>query len=323
VSASSRVRAATLPSRRFRARPARPPGAADLVPVASLSEDGALLRSDGALVRYLEVLPRNPLVMDEAEAEQMGHGFAALLARLPAGQALQVHVQATPVALEQLVAEYRAGVDAAVTALDGRVPERGAALRELAEVHVESLQVHAGDHAAVRVRSLLVVPVDDQTGGGWRRLRAGSRAARRPSLARTSLALVDALRSELEALDMGVRLLDGPDVADVLFGRFAPAISATQLALAPCRRPAILSAGPGAADQEASEGGRTTPARGDRRRRHRRLRPSLAHGRRWARADGPSVGCARRDVLQLAVARDAPERVGNAITAARSVPFRG
>jgi hypothetical protein len=82
------VRAATLPSRQFRARPARALGAAELLPVASLYEDGALLRSDGALVRYLEVLPRTPLVMDEAEAERMGYGFAALLARLPAGQAL-------------------------------------------------------------------------------------------------------------------------------------------------------------------------------------------------------------------------------------------
>ena len=101
LSASSTVRALAALPRGFGARRSDGPAAtADLLPLASLSEDGALVRSDSALVRYLEVLPRNPLVMDEAEAERMGHGFAALLARLPAGQALQVHVHATPVALE-------------------------------------------------------------------------------------------------------------------------------------------------------------------------------------------------------------------------------
>ena len=140
----------TVVSRLGRSRAHRPhtfATAAELLPVAGLREDGVLLRTDGALVRYLEVLPRNPLVMDEAEAERMGQGFAALLARLPAGQALQTHVQATPVALDEVVGDYRAGVEKAAAPLDGSSPERAAALRRLADVHVESLEVH-GRHGA-------------------------------------------------------------------------------------------------------------------------------------------------------------------------------
>jgi hypothetical protein len=254
--------------------------ARDLLALASLTEDGVLTRTDDAVVRYLELLPRNPLVMDEAEAERTGHGFASLLARLPAGQALQVHVHASPVALDELVADYRAQVELALAPIESRAPARAAALRELAEVHVESLHVHTAEHAAVRVRYLLVVPVSEQTGSGWAGALARSRTRGRVGLARMSLALVDALRSELEGLDMGVRILDGPEVADVLFGRFAPAMSADQPALAPSRRPTILPAGPTAEDQEASA------------RAARRLGEAIAQAdidaadRRWLGVDG-------------------------------------
>ena len=243
----------------------------------------------------------------------MGQGFASLLARLPAGQALQVHVQATPVALDRLVADYRAQVELALAPIESRAPARAAALRELAEVHVESLHVHAAEHAAVRVRYLLVVPVSEQTGKGWAGALARSRTHGRVGLARVSLALVDALRSELEALDMGVRMLDGPEVADVLFGRFAPAISADQPALAPSRRPTILSAGPTAEDQELAARAAAAAGRGDRPRGHRRVRPPLAERRRRSRADDLPLGLAGRDVLRLAAARHAVAEAVDAV----------
>ena len=95
------------------ARRERTAFAGDLLPVDSLAEDGLLVRSDGALVRYLEVLPRNPLVLDADGAERLTAGFATVLARLPAGQALQLYVEARPLALDALLAEFGRDIDRA------------------------------------------------------------------------------------------------------------------------------------------------------------------------------------------------------------------
>jgi hypothetical protein len=70
-------------------RPTREDYAADLLPVEALGRDGLLIRSDGAFVRFLEVIPRNPLVMSEADCRRMAVGFTSLLGLLPAGQSVQ------------------------------------------------------------------------------------------------------------------------------------------------------------------------------------------------------------------------------------------
>ena len=118
------------------------------------------MRSDGALVRYLEVLPRNPLVLDADGAERLTGGFAAVLARLPAGQALQLYVEARPLALDAVLAQFGGDVERALAPRDG---ELDAATRDslarLGEVHAESLRLHAGEHAAVSVRHVVVIPV--------------------------------------------------------------------------------------------------------------------------------------------------------------------
>jgi hypothetical protein len=201
-----------------------------LLPVDALSEDGLLVRADGTLVRYLEVLPRNPLVLDADGAERLTAGFAALLSQLPAAHAAQFYVFARPLkldlAIEQFVGQARAALQAAARAgeLDGPA---GMALERLAYVHAESLRRHAIANAAVDVRYLVVLPMAPhggrtplpfaRPGVGW-----GSRSRpERERAARASLALADRLHSELDALDMGARLLDGRAVAAVLAERFS------------------------------------------------------------------------------------------------------
>ena len=62
--------------------------AAAWLPVQALSADGLLVRDDGALVRYLRVVPGNPLVLDGEGCERMTRGFTEMLLRIPAGRAV-------------------------------------------------------------------------------------------------------------------------------------------------------------------------------------------------------------------------------------------
>ena len=84
-------------------RPAALPEAGELCAVEAIDREGLLVTSEGALVRYLRVTPKNPLVMSDAEREQVGHAFGQLVGRLAAGQSLQFYVEATPVRLAALL----------------------------------------------------------------------------------------------------------------------------------------------------------------------------------------------------------------------------
>src|SRR3954447_37679 len=131
-------------------RRARPAHAGDLLPVEALGEDGLLVRSDGAHVRYLEVLPRNPLVLDADGAERLTGGFAAVLARLPAGQSVQLYVEARPLALDAVLERCLGEAERARTHDDGAAaPAPRESLARLGEVHAESLRIHAAEQAAV------------------------------------------------------------------------------------------------------------------------------------------------------------------------------
>lgn len=151
-------------------RPAAPPAAAapvgyagDFLPVEALGADGLVIRSDGALVRYLEVTPGNPLVLDEEGVQRLTRGFTDMLLRVPGGMSVQLYAQATYVSLEKLLGGMRAETDGATAHLAAS-PERAlraqaAALRRLAATHEEALALHAEDQAAVEVRFILVVPL--------------------------------------------------------------------------------------------------------------------------------------------------------------------
>ena len=127
--------------------------AGELCAVEAIDREGLLVTSEGALVRYLRVTPKNPLVMSDAEREQIGHAFGQLVGRLAAGQSLQFYVEAAPVRLDALLEHSQAEAERARRALRDTDGGRDA-LRRLHGALRESLERHA-DAAGGRRRRLL------------------------------------------------------------------------------------------------------------------------------------------------------------------------
>jgi hypothetical protein len=214
-----------------------PRTAADELPIQALTRDGLLIRDDGVLVRYLNVVPNNPLVLDEHGCNRMTRGLTDLLLRLPAGMNAQFYVQGDPVSREDLVAEMRAETDGATAELIGSADpaqrEQGYALRALAAMREEGFTTHAEAQAALHVRYVLVVTFDpsEQTRPlGWlpvsRKQREKAPLARdldtHIALMRDSQELADQLRSALRGLEFTVETMSGQHIAQLLWSRMAP-----------------------------------------------------------------------------------------------------
>jgi type IV secretory system conjugative DNA transfer VirD4/TraG family protein len=208
--------------------------AGELCAVEAIDREGLLVTSEGALVRYLRVSAKNPLVMSDAERDQVGHAFGQLAGRPAAGQSLQFYVEARPVRLDGLLGQSRAEVERAVRWL-GPDAEQGAVLPRLHAALGESLERHADAQAAVDIGYYVVVPYlpDQRPRLDWSQLlpirrRRLARAALERSLgshrqvARESLHLTDQVRGDLEALDLSTHMLSGPEVLDLLWRRFNP-----------------------------------------------------------------------------------------------------
>lgn len=220
----------------MRRRATTAPEAGDLLAIEALSSDGVLVTREGALVRYLRVSAKNPLVMADEERRAVGDAFGRLVGRLQGGQSLQFYVEARPVELDALLAAAQgANERAALAAADDGHPERADALRRLGDAARQSVALHADAQAAVAVDYYVVVPyVPDQSlARDWRQLFAlRPKALPAAALARSgdshrrvireSLFLADAIRMDLEALDLATHLLSAPDVLDLLWRRFNP-----------------------------------------------------------------------------------------------------
>jgi TraG P-loop domain len=224
--------------------------AGELLAVEALDRAGVLVTSEGALVRYLRVAPKNPLVMSDAERAQVSHAFGQLVARVPAGQSLQFYVEAAPVRLDALLEHSRREANRGLVPLeqsgDAALRDRAGALRRLHKALEHSLALHSDEQAAVEIGYYVVVPYlpDQGLRVEWRSLLPGRRT-RLPSaplrrafeshrrVLRESLRVTDSIRADLEALDLSTRLLSGPEVADLLWRRFNP----TTADRTPDRRP--------------------------------------------------------------------------------------
>jgi hypothetical protein len=200
------------------------PEAGELLAVEALDRAGVLVTSEGALVRYLRVAPKNPLVMSDAERAQVSHAFGQLVARVPAGQSLQFYVEASPLRLEALLEHSRREAQRGLVPLEQSgepaLRDRAGALRRLHGALERSLELHADEQAAVEVGYYVVVPYlpDQGLRVDWRSLlprrrrRLASAPLRRAleshrRVLRESLRLTDSIRADLEALDLSTRLL--------------------------------------------------------------------------------------------------------------------
>ena len=157
---------------RRRARSSGAPEAGALCAVEALDREGLLVTSEGALVRYLRVTPKNPLVMSDAEREHVGAAFAQLVSRLAAGQSLQFYVEATPVRLDALLEHSHAEAERALASLAPDAQARADALRRLHGALRESFERHADAQAAVELAYYVVVPYlpDQRVRVDWREL---------------------------------------------------------------------------------------------------------------------------------------------------------
>ena len=216
--------------------PAREAG--ELLALEELDQTGLAITSEGALVRVLEVMPRNPLIMADAERAQLAHGFRDLLSKLRPGQTLQFYVETSPVDLASLLERVREQVrhfagDPPLGAVANGDDLALARWRLYAALE-DSLRRHADHQAAVRTRMFVVMPYLPPLRSMRERLgqlRSGGSLPRGPlqrelgahrRVVRESLAHANAIGAELSALGLPNRLLNGEEVAELLWRRFNP-----------------------------------------------------------------------------------------------------
>jgi hypothetical protein len=201
--------------------------AGDLLGIAAIEPDGLLVREDGTYVRVLEVGVVNPLVLDQAEGERVAAAFGQVAARLPDRQSLQLYVQGTPLALDEILAEETHHCEqAAGAAEDIGEDERAQAIRRLGIAQEQSIRTHALTVAPLELRYLVVCPW--QPAGRVLSLGRSSRRALRVKAdaheraRRDSLRHCEGVRADLEAMGLPGRLLAGTEMLDLLHRRFDP-----------------------------------------------------------------------------------------------------
>jgi hypothetical protein len=198
-----------------------------LLGVAAIQPDGLLIRNDGSHVRYLEVTPVNPLVLEPSQAERVSAAFAQVAARLPDSQSLQLYVQATPLALEEILAvETHRCEQAAGAAHDTGEPGRANAIRALGIAHERTIR-HAAETAyPLQLRYYVVCPWRPAARPSPMRWRRGAsvhpKAAEHQRAAGDSLRHAEGVRADLEATGVAARSLNGLEVLDLLASRFDP-----------------------------------------------------------------------------------------------------
>lgn len=202
--------------------------AGELLGVVAIAPDGLAVMHDGSLLRALEVGAVNPLVMDPERAERVSRSFTQLASRITEGQSLQLHVQAAPLPLAQVVAHDRARCNQAAQAAAGRGEDaRAVAVQRLGVAQEHSLRTHAPVMAAATVRYLVLCPWKPKKTAAlpWKRPAGdGLRVARRDwdRAVRECDRHTDGIRTDLEAMDLRARPLHGWELADLLWTRFAP-----------------------------------------------------------------------------------------------------
>lgn len=213
------------------------PEAGELLAVEAIDRTGLAITTEGAFVRIIGVTPPNPVIMSDEERRATSAAFCHLVGRLRPDQAVQFYVEARPVDLDNILLECRREV----AAWAGEPPSAGEQKApidlsrwRLYAAMEESLRQHSDVQAAMHFNAYVVVPYVPSGNGARELLRQLSRGRKLPSSSlerelrahrravRESLAHTDAIRSELDALNLPTRLLNGEEVASLLWSRFNP-----------------------------------------------------------------------------------------------------
>jgi len=212
-----------------------PPETGDLVPVEAIDRTGLMITANGAFVRILRVTPVNPMILGSEDRDAVTVGFARALGRLRAGQSLQFYVDARPVRLEDVIGEFRAELEAAAgpppTSTSPAVDATALSRWRLGAAIEQSLRLHGEAQAAVRFGTYVIVPTfPKRTGRATLSLGAASSPLERDvdahrRAARESQAQTDSVRSELEAVGISTRQLNGTGVFSLLWERLNPTLA--------------------------------------------------------------------------------------------------
>jgi TraG P-loop domain len=220
---------------------------ADLLGVAAIDPDGLLIAEDGTYVRYLEVGAVNPLVLDQAEGERISAAFGQIAARLPDRQSIQLYVQGTPLALEEILAdETHRCEQAAGAAQDIGEHERAKAIRRLGIAQEQSIRATAQTVAPLYLRYFVVCPWQPAGRSALfaaRRSRGALRvkAEVHERAIRDCLRHLEGVRADVEAMGLPARPLEGHEVLDLLHGRFDPGPQAADGLPASFMRPEVVA----------------------------------------------------------------------------------
>ena len=216
--------------------------AGDLLAVEAIDRTGVVVTREGALVRILEVTPPNPFVLSLDDRARIAEAFCYLVGRLRPGQSLQFYIDARPFDLDDVLVrsrkEVRTWAGPPPTSELDAIDERGLSRWRLYAAMEESLRLHADDQAAMRTTAYIVVSYVPKSARAddlrvalrkltRRRLPLPSAPLQRDlkthrRLLRESLAQTDGIRTELDALSLPSRLLNGDQIADLLWARFNP-----------------------------------------------------------------------------------------------------
>jgi hypothetical protein len=220
--------------------------AGELLSIEAIDRSGLVITSEGAFVRYVKVSPPNPLILSREEQVATASAFCHCLSRLRPEQCVQFYVEARPVDLQSVLESSRseverwAGPPPARGALNGTDPLALDRWRLYAAME-ESLRLHADDQAAVQLNAYIVVPFLP-TESNAAAVLAGLRRSRTrlPTTSlqrdlkahqralRESLATVEAIRGDMDALNLTTKLLNGEEVVALLWSRFNPTTADTR-----------------------------------------------------------------------------------------------
>lgn len=216
------------------------PEAGELFEIDALDRDGLMIRSDGTFVRMLEVTPRNPGLLSIEEAQAVSASYAQMLARLRPKQTIQFIVDSRPVHVDRVLEASRREVERVA----GPAPKKGD-IRKLTPLDrdrwllfsamAQSISERSDSEGAVEMRAYVVLPYLPLNEGDRSSVRdlipfAGSSSTdttdRELSAhlrgANESRAHADTIRSDIEALGIPTRRMNGEEVAQYLWTKFNP-----------------------------------------------------------------------------------------------------
>lgn len=217
------------------------PEAGEIFEIDALDRDGLMVRSDGTFIRMLEVTPRNPELLSVEEAQAMSATYAQMLARLRPKQSVQFIIDSRPVHVDRVLAASRAEVErvAGPAPVNAELKRAKTPLErnrwQMFGAMSQSIHQRSDDEGAVEMRAFLVLPytpLSEEGGMSVKDMIPGLRGRTEDMSERERAAHdrgvnesrnhAETIRSDIEALGIPARRLNGEEVAEYLFSRFNP-----------------------------------------------------------------------------------------------------